>query len=185
MKIYTKTGDLGETALFGGTRLPKNHIKIESYGTIDELNSYLGLVVAHCTDKVEVNILYEIQSRLFDIGAHLAADQSKSNIALPILDNAIILDLEKRIDILTEVLDPLTNFILPSGNASIAHCHVARTICRRAERVVVALEKIEKQNEVIIPYLNRLSDYLFTLSRKIAKDANIMEVIWKPFVYKK
>lgn len=184
MKIYTKTGDEGETALFGGSRLPKNHIKIESYGTVDELNSHLGIVASFCSHE-EQKFLYAIQSRLFDIGAHLAADNYKKNLKLPTLDANIIIDLELRIDLHNEVLEPLTNFILPSGHIAIAQCHVARTVCRRAERCVVALHHIENQHPVIIPYLNRLSDYLFILARKISKDVHTKEVIWQPFVYKK
>jgi cob(I)alamin adenosyltransferase len=184
MKIYTKTGDNGETALFGGSRLPKNHIKIEAYGTVDELNSHLGIVASFC-DVEEQKFLYAIQSRLFDIGAHLAADNSKKNIKLPNLDIKIITDLELRIDLHNEVLESLTNFILPSGHLAIAQCHVARTVCRRAERTVVALHHIENQHPIIIPYLNRLSDYIFILARRMAKDLHINEVIWQPFVYKK
>jgi len=184
MKIYTKTGDSGDTSLFGGGRLPKNHIKIEAYGTIDELNSHLGIVASICGHE-EKNFLYEIQSRLFDIGAHLAADHSKRNIKLPPLEECIITDVEHRIDEIEALLPPLTNFILPSGHIAVAHCHVARTVCRRAERCVVALNYIENQHSVIIPFLNRLSDYLFTLARKIAKDVHTTEIIWQPFVHKK
>ncbi len=184
MKIYTKTGDNGETALFGGSRLPKDHIKIEAYGTVDELNSNLGVVASFC-DHDEQKFLYAIQSRLFDIGAHLAADSTKKNIKLPTLEEAIIRDLETRIDTINDGLPLLTNFILPSGHLAVGHCHVARTVCRRAERCVVSLDRIEHQHEVIIPFLNRLSDYLFILARKIAKDVHTQEIIWQPFVYKK
>ncbi len=177
-KIYTKTGDSGETSLFGGARLPKNHIRIESYGTVDELNSYIGLV-RDCTENQHTKaVLKEIQDRLFDLGANLAADPSKG-FKMPEIENSDIQLLENEIDAMDEQLEALKNFILPGGHQSVSHCHVARCICRRAERLVVALAANEEVEPVLIQYLNRLSDYLFTLARFFAKELNVEEVAWK------
>lgn len=177
-KIYTKTGDTGETSLFGGTRLPKNHLRIEAYGTLDELNSYLGIVRDSITDEAMRNILKSIQDRLFAIGANLASDA-----VYPIIPDIYPADidlLEQQIDTLDAALPPLKNFILPGGHVAVSFCHVARCVCRRAERLAVALHHEDPIEPLILQYLNRLSDYLFTLSRKIALDLNAEEIVWQP-----
>lgn len=183
MKIYTKTGDLGETALYGGKRLSKADIKIESYGTIDELNSTIGVVVALLAEKNLLNEiisqLINIQSRLFDIGTHLAAEQGKANLILPEITYFEIESLENQIDIWDAEMPKLKNFILPGGNIIAAHTHIARTVCRRAERLVVLLNQQENVNPIIIQYLNRLSDYLFVLARYINFIQQQEEIIWQ------
>lgn len=177
-KIYTKTGDKGQTALFGGKRLPKNHLRIEAYGTVDELNSYIGLV-RDSTEDVQVRLrLFDIQNRLFDLGATLASDPDK-NMPVPSVDLNDIQLLEKEIDSMEEALPPLKNFILPGGHTTVSFCHVARCVCRRAERLVVALHAEEPVDEQVLTYLNRLSDYLFVLARKLSKDLGATEVLWK------
>lgn len=178
-KIYTKTGDAGETALFGGRRLPKSHLRIEAYGTVDELNSYLGLLRDLAADAHVSGLLKIIQDRLFTLGANLASDPSK-NIAPPDLLPADIQLLENEIDTMEETLPVLKNFILPGGHPTVSHCHIARCVCRRAERLVVALNLEEPVEPMVLKYLNRLSDFLFVLSRKIGQDAGAEEVIWKP-----
>ncbi len=177
MKIYTKSGDSGKTSLFGGTRLRKDHIRIEAYGTVDETNAAIGVLLSHLDQKYDE--LEEIQSELFDIGAHLASDGRKDQ-KLPKLDKKSIQTLEEAIDQMTESLKPLRAFILPGGSSAGAAAHLARTICRRAERRVVSLAEVEDVDPFIIKYLNRLSDYLFTLSRKINQNAQIEETKWKP-----
>ncbi len=178
-KIYTKTGDKGETSLFGGKRLPKSHIRIEAYGTVDELNSWIGLL-RDVSDSEEVkDLLKEIQDRLFTLGSNLASDPAKEMITPDIFEGDIE-RLEKAIDAMNESLPPLKNFILPGGHTSVSFCHIARCVCRRAERQVVNLALHEPVEELIIRYLNRLSDYLFVLSRKLAKDLNAEEVVWLP-----
>jgi len=177
-KIYTKTGDKGETGLFGGKRLPKNHLRIEAYGTVDELNSYVGLV-RDCVEKEEIRVvLKSIQDRLFAIGANLASDPDKNMKTPDILVTDIEL-LEKQMDKMDEDLPALKNFVLPGGHTSVSFCHVARCVCRRAERLVVALSQVDKVDNILIQYLNRLSDYLFILSRKMAQDLNVEEVLWQ------
>ncbi len=177
MKIYTKTGDKGETGLFGGKRLPKSHIRIEAYGTVDELNSYLGLLRDVNTGQATKDILKEAQDRLFSIGAVLASNPEKNLIQADIQDTDIQI-LEKAMDVMNESLPALKNFILPGGHVFVSYCHIARTVCRRAERRVVDLHYNEAVEPMIIQYLNRLSDYLFVLSRKMAKDLGAEEVIW-------
>lgn len=177
-KIYTKTGDQGETSLFGGKRLLKSHLRIESYGTVDELNSFIGVVRDSITSIDTKDFLTEIQNRLFDIGSNLAVDSEKP-MPVPQIDDSDIQALEKAIDTMDLVLPPLKNFILPSGHTTVSFCHVARTVCRRAERHLVALAQEDNVNPILIQYLNRLSDYLFTLARKIALDLNVEEITWK------
>ena len=178
MKIYTKTGDKGTTALFGGARLPKNHIRIESYGTVDELNSFIGLVRDHLTNEELRGELKSIQETLFTIGSHLAADPSKDNLWIPEIKPTEIELLEKGIDRMQESLEPLKNFILPGGHPVVSHCHVVRCVCRRAERNVVALSEIETIAPILIQYLNRLSDYFFVLARFVGKELGAEEVVW-------
>ncbi|MCB0661211.1 MAG: cob(I)yrinic acid a,c-diamide adenosyltransferase [Saprospiraceae bacterium] len=178
-KIYTKTGDKGETSLFGGKRLPKYHLRIESYGTVDELNSYIGLVRDNLQDKVIRSTLKDVQDRLFTIGSNLASDPDKQ-MKVPDLKQSDIEMLEKEMDRMEKELPVLKNFILPGGHPAVSECHIARCVCRRAERNVVALAVDEKVEPIIITYLNRLSDYLFMLSRKIALDLGVQEVTWQP-----
>lgn len=179
MKIYTKTGDKGTTALYGGKRLSKGDLKIEAYGTIDELNSFIGLTAAYLEEKEYHDLLIDIQSRLFDIGTHLAAETGKKNLILPEIPEAKITLLENYIDKMNEHLPELKFFILPGGSQAAATAHIARTVCRRAERCVVRLADQDEVPPIIIQYLNRLSDFLFVLARKFAKDANEQEIIWK------
>ena len=178
MKIYTKTGDKGETALFGGTRLPKNHLRIEAYGTIDELNSWIGVVRDSVSDEPTQSALKNIQDRLFTVGANLATDGEYK--VIPDVFPADVLFLEQEIDRMDEKLPALKNFILPGGHTAVSFCHVARCVCRRAERLIVALHHEEPTEPIILEYLNRLSDYLFTLSRNIAHDLGVQEVAWQP-----
>lgn len=178
-KIYTKTGDTGETGLFGGRRLPKSHIRIETYGTVDELNSYLGVVRDGAEDEHVRRILKAIQDRLFAVGADLATDPGKRT-SPPDITEADIELLEKEIDAMDEVLPTLKNFILPGGHTLVSFCHVARCVCRRAERLAVALNMDEPVDPMVMKYLNRLSDYLFTLARKLGQDMEAEEVVWRP-----
>ncbi len=180
MKIYTKTGDKGLTSLIGGSRVPKNHIRIEAYGTVDELNSYIGLIRDQIVNENELFILKEIQDRLFTIGAVLAAEPEKYRTKLPDLLPSDIELLETQMDLINTYLPPLKHFILPGGNVLASHCHIARCVCRRAERAVVHLAQQNDVDDKVIIYLNRLSDYLFTLSRKIIFDHKNPENIWIP-----
>jgi cob(I)alamin adenosyltransferase len=180
MKIYTKTGDKGLTSLIGGTRVPKYHLRIESYGTVDELNSYIGLIRCQDLEEHDKFILKEIQDRLFTIGATLAADPEKSRMKIPDLIATDIELLEKEMDAMNESLPALTHFVLPGGNTTVSYCHIARCICRRAERLTVHLASESHVEENIIIYLNRLSDYLFVLSRRVNFSASAPENIWIP-----
>ncbi|GAA4341043.1 cob(I)yrinic acid a,c-diamide adenosyltransferase [Mucilaginibacter gynuensis] len=182
MKIYTKTGDKGYTSLIGGTRVPKHHLRIESYGTIDELNSYIGLIRDQDIAVHDKDILKHIQDRLFTIGASLAADPEKSRMVIPDLHLSDIELLEHEMDEMNKVLPALKHFILPGGSIAVSYCHVARCVCRRAERIVVHLNEADVVDEKVIIYLNRLSDYLFTLARKFGFDADVAENQWIPRV---
>ena len=187
MKVYTKTGDKGTTALFGGTRVPKDHIRIESYGTVDELNSYIGLIRDQDFNQHYKDVLIEIQDRLFTVGAILATPPEKEVMKngekrlqnLGILESDIEL-LEKEIDTMEEALPQMTHFVLPGGHTTVSYCHVARCVCRRAERLAVHLSHNEPVADIAIKYLNRLSDYLFVLARKLSHDLNADEVKWIP-----
>ena len=187
MKIYTKTGDNGTTALFGGTRVPKDHIRIESYGTVDELNSHIGLIRDQEIETHHKEILIEIQDRLFTIGAILATPPEKEVKKngelrlkkLGIIDSDIEL-LEKEMDAMEEALPQMTHFILPGGHSSVSYCHIARCVCRHAERLAVHLDHNEPVAENAIKYLNRLSDYLFVLARKLSSELKADEVKWIP-----
>jgi cob(I)alamin adenosyltransferase len=180
MKIYTKTGDKGFTSLIGGTRVPKHHLRIESYGTVDELNSYIGLIRDQEITQHDKDFLKEIQDRLFTIGSSLAADPEKSKMVLPDLTMEDIDLLEKEMDAINLQVPELKHFILPGGSTTISYCHVARTVCRRAERLTVHLADESVVDDKVIIYLNRLSDYLFTLARKIANDHKVPENEWIP-----
>ncbi len=179
-KIYTKGGDKGETSLLGGTRVPKYNDRIEAYGTLDELNSYIGLIRDQEIDQHYKDILFDIQNTLFVAESLLATDKEENIKQLPEINLTDITLLETEIDKMNEEIPPLKSFILPGGHTVVSYCHIARTICRRAERVVIKLGVQNKIDPIIIQYLNRLSDYLFILSRKIAKDFNVKEVLWKP-----
>lgn len=187
MKVYTKTGDKGTTALFGGTRVPKHHIRIESYGTVDELNSHIGLIRDQDINLQYKNILIEVQDRLFTLGAVLATPPEKETLknGLPRLQNLGIVEsdielLEKEIDTMEEALPPMTHFVLPGGHTTVSYCHIARCVCRRAERLAAHLHEIEPTDEQVLKYLNRLSDYLFVLARKLSFDLQADEVKWIP-----
>lgn len=182
MKIYTKTGDKGQTSLIGGTRVPKYHLRIEVYGTVDELNSYIGLIMCQGIDNYDQQLLKEIQDRLFTIGASLAADPDKSKMKIPDLHDADIALLEKEMDLMNENLPDLKHFVLPGGNTVVSYCHIARCVCRRAERLAVALAENSFVDQRITIYLNRLSDYLFVLARKLTIYFNAEENIWIPRV---
>lgn len=180
MKIYTKTGDLGETSLLGGTRISKSELQIESYGTVDELNSYIGLIRDQLWKQPILNELIEIQDRLFSIGSHLANDQKKSKIKLPEIKESDITRLEVEIDKMNECLPPMKAFVLPGGHTTVSYTHIARCVCRRAERQVVRLSQNWEVDPIMVKYLNRLSDYLFVLGRKLSKDLGANEIEWEP-----
>lgn len=187
MKVYTKTGDKGTTALFGGTRVPKHHIRIESYGTVDELNSYIGLIRDQQINPLYQNVLIEVQDRLFTVGAILATPPEKEVLKngekrlqnLGITESDIEY-LENEIDAMETELPPMTHFVLPGGHTTVSYCHIARCVCRRAERLATHLNDIEPTDELVLKYLNRLSDYLFVLARKLSHDLNANEVQWIP-----
>lgn len=187
MKIYTKTGDKGTTSLFGGTRVPKHHLRIESYGTVDELNSYIGLIRDQEIDPLSNNALIKIQNELFTLGAMLATPPEKETLKsgkerlnIPKIEKTSIEFLENEIDRMNETLPQMTHFILPGGHTTVSFCHIARCVCRRAERLSVALDEEESINEAILTYLNRLSDYLFVLARKLSNLLQVSEVKWAP-----
>jgi len=187
MKVYTKTGDRGTTALFGGTRVPKDHIRIESYGTVDELNSHIGLIRDQEINSNYKEILIEIQDRLFTAGAILATPPDKETLKngkprlnIPKISENDIELLENEIDAMESDLTPMTHFVLPGGHSTVSYCHIARCVCRRAERLSVHLAHIEPIDELVLKYLNRLSDYLFVLARKLSADLNAEEVKWIP-----
>lgn len=179
MKIYTKKGDSGQTSLIGGDRVPKHHIRIEAYGTVDELNSYIGLLRSFVKDSLNPEVLSEIQDRLFTIGSLLASAPG-SKMIVPDLHEKDIELLEQKMDTMNAELPELKSFVLPAGSAEVAHCHIARCICRRAERLTVQLSEDDAVDPGVLKYLNRLSDYLFVLGRYTALQQNTPEVSWKP-----
>lgn len=179
-KIYTKQGDKGETSLIGGKRVPKYHDRIEAYGTVDELNSFVGLIRDHDIDTETKSVLISIQKKLFTLESVLATDHdSKISRKLPQLKEEDVEMLEKQIDQMNETLPPITNFILPGGHVVVSYAHIARTICRRSERIVLRLAQNYPVEELSIKYLNRLSDYFFVLSRKLTMDFDATEIPWK------
>ncbi|QKJ28747.1 cob(I)yrinic acid a,c-diamide adenosyltransferase [Mucilaginibacter mali] len=180
MKIYTKTGDKGTTALIGGTRVPKHHIRIESYGTVDELNSWIGLIRDQNIAEHDRDILKQIQDRLFTVGASLAADPERSKMVIPDLHPEDIELLEQEMDRMNLELPELRHFILPGGSNAVSCCHIARCVCRRAERITVHLAEESPVEEKVVIYLNRLSDYLFTLGRLVAHQQQVPENKWVP-----
>ncbi|AXT63306.1 cob(I)yrinic acid a,c-diamide adenosyltransferase [Aquimarina sp. AD10] len=187
MKIYTKTGDKGTTALFGGTRVPKHHIRIDSYGTVDELNSHIGLIRDQEIDELSKKVLVDIQDKLFTVGAVLATDPEKATLKsgqkrlnIPTISITNIELLEKEMDRMNDALPQMTHFILPGGHQTVSFCHIARCVCRRAERLATALYELEPFEETTLQYLNRLSDYLFVLARKLSHDLKANEIQWIP-----
>ena len=187
MKIYTKTGNKGTTALFGGTRVPKHHIRIDSYGTVDELNSYIGLIRDQDIDQRYKDTLISIQDKLFTVGAILATDPEKATLKngkerlnIPKINEADINVLEQEMDSMDAQLPQMTHFVLPGGHQTVSFCHIARTVCRRAERLASALNDLEPFQPETLTYLNRLSDYLFVLARKLSQDLQADEVKWIP-----
>ncbi len=180
MKIYTKTGDVGETSLFGGRRVLKSELRIESYGTVDELNSWIGLLRDVQQKEEYKALLKDIQDRLFTLGSTLAADPQNEKLKVPDLHESDVEILERKMDEMEVGLEPLRSFILPGGHQYVSYCHIARTVCRRAERLCVALHHAEAIHPLIVKYLNRLSDFLFMLCRRIAKDLGVEEVKWEP-----
>lgn len=180
MKIYTKTGDAGTTALFGGKRVSKADLRIDTYGTVDELNSWVGLVRDQPVNAARHAVLAEIQDRLFTMGAILATEPGNTKVKVPALQEEDVLYLEREIDAMDAVLPPMRHFVLPGGHQSVSFCHVARTVCRRAERLAIALHAQEPFDLQVVKYLNRLSDYLFVLARLMAHELKADETPWKP-----
>lgn len=179
MKIYTKTGDQGSTGLFGGTRVSKHHIRIESYGTLDELNSWLGLLRDQDIDLVRTQELERIQSELFTLGAELATEPEKSErLKIQTLGEKEIAALEQSIDQMNSALPEMTHFILPGGHEAVSYCHLARTVCRRAERRMSLLNEQQELSPSSLAYINRLSDYLFVLARHLSSTLGAKEVRW-------
>ncbi|HHP7242672.1 MAG TPA: cob(I)yrinic acid a,c-diamide adenosyltransferase [Cyclobacteriaceae bacterium] len=178
MKIYTKTGDKGYTSLLGGTKVAKSNVRIEAYGTVDELNAYLGWIRDKSVNASRKKDIIRIQENLFVIGSHLAKDKEDLKMALPAFNPEEIAYIEKLIDQMEDSLPVMTNFILPGGKEEVSLCHVARCVCRRAERSVVRLNDEEAINPNFLVFLNRLSDYLFILSRMITKDLQVEEIPW-------
>ena len=187
MKVYTKTGDKGTTSLFGGARVPKHHLRIESYGTIDELNSYIGLIRDQDINPFYKTILMEIQDRLFTVGAIMATPPEKEvlkngqqRLNINRISEKDVNLLEDQIDAMDAELPPMTHFVLPGGHSTVSYCHITRCVCRRAERLATHLNEEEPIDEAVLTYLNRLSDYLFVLARKLSHDLNAEEIKWIP-----
>ncbi|WP_298488260.1 cob(I)yrinic acid a,c-diamide adenosyltransferase [uncultured Maribacter sp.] len=187
MKIYTKTGDKGTSALFGGTRVPKHHIRLDSYGTIDELNSWIGLIRDQEIDSISKQTLLTIQDKLFTVGAILATDPEKAvlkngkeRLSIPKISDADITFLEDNMDTMETQLPQMTHFILPGGHTTVSYCHIARTVCRRAERMISFLNENEPTDGNVLSFINRLSDYLFVLARKLSFDLKAEEIKWIP-----
>jgi cob(I)alamin adenosyltransferase len=178
MKVYTKTGDKGTTSLFGGTRVSKSNDRIETYGTVDELNSHIGLLRDQPVNSDRHKLLVEIQDRLFTIGSILATEPGNAKLKIPNLADSDVVLLETEIDTMEEHLPPMKNFVLPGGHQSVSFCHIARCVCRRAERLVIGLSENEEIQPIVIQYLNRLSDYLFVLSRKMTAELKAPETPW-------
>lgn len=180
MKVYTKKGDDGTTGLLGGTRLPKHHLRITSYGNVDELNAFLGALLDHDVDATQKQLLMKVQSDLFTIGSHLAADPEKNKMELPAIEANSIVELEEAMDQMESSLPEMKYFVMPGGHPAVSAAHVCRCVCRRAERSCVELSYQDRVEGRILQYLNRLSDYFFVLSRKIAADCGAEERPWKP-----
>jgi cob(I)alamin adenosyltransferase len=180
MKIYTRTGDLGLTSLFGGKRVSKADLRIDTYGTVDELNSWIGLLRDQPVNSERTEFLIFLQDRLFTTGSILATEPGNTKVKIPSLSATDIKNIENEIDKMDAGLEPMRSFILPGGHQSVSFCHVARTVCRRAERLTIALNASEPVGELVIQFLNRLSDYLFVLARKMGSELGIQDTPWKP-----
>lgn len=180
MKIYTRTGDEGMTSLFGGRRVSKADLRIETYGTVDELNAWIGVIRDQEVNTKRKDVLLAIQDRLFTIGSILAVEPGNTKVTVPALVEEDIAFLEQQIDAMDKLLPPMRSFVLPGGHPSVSFTHVGRTVCRRAERLVIGLSGAESVDPVVIKYLNRLSDYLFVLARLTAEDLGVEESPWKP-----
>jgi len=180
MKIYTKTGDQGTTSLFGGKRVSKADIRIDTYGTVDELNSWIGVLRDQEVNALRKGIFLAIQDRLFTIGSMLATEPGNTRVKIPTLTEEDVRFLENQIDAMETGLSPMRSFILPGGHPSVSFGHVTRTVCRRAERLVIALHESEPVDPAVIKYLNRLSDYLFVLTRQMTHELKADESPWKP-----
>lgn len=180
MKIYTKTGDKGSTGLIGGTRVSKSDVRLEAYGTIDELSSHIGLLVVYCTNEEQKTFLQNIQNILFTVGSSLATDTTKTDYkAASVMKPEYVEAIENEIDRMNDRLAPLRHFIIPGGSLAAAQCHVCRTVARRAERRIVEMAKTYSVEELIVKYVNRLSDYFFVLARKLLMDDKTEEIVWK------
>jgi len=179
-RVYTRTGDKGLTSLASGTRVPKYHERLEAYGTVDELNSVIGWVESQVSDPGIIKILNKVQSRIFTISSGLAMDTDELKATLPTIKNSDIEELESDMDRMMDMLPPLKYFILPGGHPAVAACHMARTVCRRTERLIVKLAEIISIDELHLKYINRLSDYFFVAARKTAADFDVPEKIWHP-----
>ena len=180
MKVYTKKGDTGTTQLIGGTRVPKHALRIESYGTVDELNAHIGLIRDQEINPNYVTQLIDVQDRLFTLGSLLAADPETNNMKLPEISEEDVVYLENCIDDMDAQLPEMKFFVLPGGHTTVSYCHIARCVCRRAERITDNLNEASPVDPIILKYLNRLSDYLFVLSRKLSQDLSATEQPWKP-----
>lgn len=180
MKIYTKTGDQGTTSLFGGKRVSKAAMRIDTYGTVDELNSWIGVMRDQEINALRKGIFLAIQDRLFTIGSMLATEPGNTRVKIPSLTEEDVQFLENQIDAMETGLPAMRSFVLPGGHPSVSFGHVARTVCRRAERLVISLHETEPVDPVVIKYMNRLSDYLFVLTRQMAQELNAEESPWKP-----
>lgn len=178
MKVYTKKGDKGTTQLIGGKRVPKNHDRIDAYGTVDELNSYMGLLRDQSVRKETHELIITIQNKLFTIGALLANQDDNNKMKLPLIEEKDVTQLENEIDKMNESLPEMRSFILPGGHTTVSFCHIARCVCRRAERLTIQIDENVLQVEIILKYLNRLSDYLFVLSRYLSKNLDAKEIPW-------
>jgi cob(I)alamin adenosyltransferase len=180
MKVYTKKGDKGKTGLIGGTRVPKYALRIDAYGTVDELNSYVGLLRDKAVNKQFKEELIFVQDRLFTIGSWLASDPEKGKMALPEIKEGDLTKLEDSIDVMDAKLEPMTSFVLPGGHETVSFCHITRCVCRRAERLVTELNEESELNPLIMAFLNRLSDYLFVYGRFVTAELGAEEIPWKP-----
>jgi cob(I)alamin adenosyltransferase len=180
MKIYTKTGDDGTTALFGGKRVSKADLRIDTYGTVDELNSWIGVIRDQPVNQSRIETLVSVQDRLFTLGSMLATEPGNTKVKIPTMDESDVTFLEREIDAMESNLEPMKSFVLPGGHQSVSFCHVSRTVCRKAERLTIALNQNEPVSPIVIKYLNRLSDYLFVLSRAMSSELKAAEIPWKP-----
>ncbi len=179
--VYTKTGDRGRTSLIGGTRVPKNDSRLEAYGTVDELNSFIGMIRSYSIDEESQKQIVEIQNVLFEVGAYLATDTNVADLREKLkYDESFITNLENAMDKMESELPPLKYFVLPGGNPAVSYCHISRTVCRRTERRILDVVEESEINSWVIRYINRLSDYLFVLSRFLSNQLKVTEIPWVP-----